>query len=72
MVPEKGSSSLRENLKAKKADEKTEARVMTQKTVMVKKAMLPDDSALALEQLKVWAKGKVQMQLLRRLLPLRS
>lgn len=58
-IPEKGSSSLRENVKAMNADLKknaTEEDKPKKKCVTFKKGMLPEDLDLALCQLKIWAR----------------
>jgi hypothetical protein len=57
-VPEKGTPSLRENLKAMKADMKTTEDIAKEKKARFKKDMLPDDLLLALDQLRLWSKVK--------------
>ncbi|CAG8809440.1 46357_t:CDS:1, partial [Gigaspora margarita] len=58
-VPEKGSSSLRENVKAMNADLKNITKKNNPKTksFVFKKDMLLEDLSLALAQLKIWAHG---------------
>ncbi|CAG8799034.1 19342_t:CDS:2 [Gigaspora margarita] len=58
-VPEKGSSSLRENVKAINADLKniTKKNNPKAKSFVFKKDMLPEDPSLALAQLKIWVHG---------------
>ncbi|CAG8812707.1 1355_t:CDS:1, partial [Gigaspora margarita] len=59
-IPEKGSSSLQENIKAMNADlknnTKKDAKPKT-KLVTFKKKMLPENLDLALGQLKIWAQN---------------
>ncbi|CAG8631690.1 7289_t:CDS:2 [Gigaspora margarita] len=59
-IPKKGSSSLRENVKAMnidlKNDTKKDANPKT-KLVIFKKEMLPENLDLALGQLKIWAQN---------------
>jgi hypothetical protein len=54
LIPEKGSSSLRENLKTMQADT-NRMEIPKTKTLVIKKSMLPTDLNLALNQLRVWA-----------------
>ncbi|CAG8734769.1 11826_t:CDS:1, partial [Acaulospora morrowiae] len=54
-IPEKGFSSLRENVKAMNVDQKNITKKKNESKIKIKKGILPDDLGLALDQLKVWA-----------------
>ncbi|CAG8694755.1 17176_t:CDS:1, partial [Dentiscutata erythropus] len=57
-IPEKGLSSLRENVKAINTDLKSNAKkdgIQKIKIVIFKKEMLPKDLHLVLGQLRIWA-----------------
>ncbi|CAG8605476.1 5829_t:CDS:1 [Diversispora eburnea] len=51
LTPEKGTSSLRENLKAMKNDIKK----IDNKPALIKKSNIPKDPMLGLEQIRIWA-----------------
>ena len=51
-IPEKGTASLRENLKTMRSDHST---TENKRPSLMKKANLPTNPAHALEQLRVWA-----------------
>ncbi len=55
LIPEKGSSSLRENLKAMRNDIQNSSKTENKHTLM-KKSNIPKDPILALIQLQIWAK----------------
>jgi len=55
LVPEKGTSSLRENLKAMRSDIQNSSKTENKHTLM-KKSNIPKDPSLALIQLRIWAK----------------
>ena len=52
-IPEKGTASLRENLKTMRSNNSI---TKNKKPSLMKKANLPNNPAHALEQLRVWAK----------------
>uniref|UniRef100_U9TUN1 Uncharacterized protein n=1 Tax=Rhizophagus irregularis (strain DAOM 181602 / DAOM 197198 / MUCL 43194) TaxID=747089 RepID=U9TUN1_RHIID len=53
-IPEKGTASLRENLKVMRSSNST-VTSENKKSTIIKKAYLPSDPANALEQLRAWA-----------------
>jgi len=54
-IPEKGTASLRENLKAMYSSQTTDSTLVNKKLTIMKKTNLPSNPAHALEQLRVWA-----------------
>ncbi|EXX52596.1 hypothetical protein RirG_251480 [Rhizophagus irregularis DAOM 197198w] len=55
LIPEKGTSSLRENLKTLRKDTQTISR-KENKPTLIKKENIPQDPLLGLGQLQIWAK----------------
>ena len=53
-IPEKGSSSLRENLKGMNNDAQTSPKI-DKKLTLIKKTNIPTDPLLGLKQLQIWA-----------------
>ena len=58
LIPEKGTSSLRENLKAMRNDIQNSSKTSKTKNkhTLMKKSNVPKDPILALVQLQIWAK----------------